>query len=77
MSAVLQDWRAPSRARVRDQSSTWVADVAFKLAEDGHIGLEALYRSITRAEVRRCFAETTPSGEDFGQRARLMAWLLP
>ena len=73
LGGLLRGWRALARARLRDESLAWLADVAFKLSEHGLIGLGALYPTITRPEVRRCFAETTPSGEDFGRLVRLIA----
>lgn len=73
---LLREWRDLVRSPLGNEPLAWAADVAFKLAEEGPVGLGALYRTLTSAEVRRWFVATTPKADEFDRLARLLAWAL-
>lgn len=75
-SLLLREWRDLARTSLGDEALVWVADVAFKLAQEGPVGPGALYRTLTRPEVRRWFVATTPQGEEFRRLVTLLAWAL-
>jgi group II intron reverse transcriptase/maturase/CRISPR-associated endonuclease Cas1 len=74
--SLLREWRDLTRTSLGDKALAWVADVAFKLAEEGPVGLGALYGTLTRPEVRRWFVATTPQADEFGRLLKLLAWAL-
>lgn len=73
---LLREWCDLSHIRLGDQTLAWACDVAFKLAEEGAVGIGALYRTLARAEVRRWFVASTPQADEFGRLIALIAWAL-
>lgn len=73
---LLTEWCNLTRTHLGGKTLAWVADVAFKLAEEGAVGLGALYGTLTRHEVRRWFVASTPQADEFERLVKLLTWSL-
>ncbi len=73
---LLRTWREVSGAAISDDTIVWAADVAFKLSEEGSVGLAALYRRAVRPDVIRWFTGRPLDRDEHRRLIELVAWAL-